>query len=146
MTGPTSTPPSDARDTDFTTLTPPANGRASAKANGTITGDHGINGSNGNGNNGNGNGGSNPSSTGTPPATTASAAAPSSHDPAAGTTSQPATSDAPMPRPRRYRIETGWASLTKRTIDLAVAIPLMAVTVVAFPWIALAIKITSRGP
>ncbi len=50
------------------------------------------------------------------------------------------------PRTRRLKVESTWAALAKRTVDLAVGIPLFTVMVLAFPWVALAVKLTSRGP
>ncbi len=55
------------------------------------------------------------------------------------------THDAAAQRPR-YRIESEWAETAKRAIDLAFGLPLFALMVLAFPWVALAVKLTSRGP
>lgn len=52
----------------------------------------------------------------------------------------------PRGRARALRVERRWAVVAKRTVDLAVGIPLLAVMVLAYPWIALALKLTSRGP
>lgn len=49
-------------------------------------------------------------------------------------------------QPPRYRIESEWAETAKRAIDLAFGLPLFALMVLAFPWVALAVKLTSRGP
>jgi len=48
-------------------------------------------------------------------------------------------------RTGRLKVESPWASLAKRTVDLAIGIPLFTVMVLAFPWVALAVKLTSRG-
>lgn len=47
---------------------------------------------------------------------------------------------------RRFKVSGPWASFAKRTVDLVVGIPLCALMVLAYPWVAVAVKLTSRGP
>ena len=49
----------------------------------------------------------------------------------------------PVPR---FKVSSPFASFAKRAIDLLVGIPLCSVMVLTYPWIAMAVKLTSRGP
>ena len=49
-------------------------------------------------------------------------------------------------KPTRYAVDSPWARVSKRAVDLAIAIPLFVVFAIVYPVVAIALKLTSPGP
>jgi exopolysaccharide production protein ExoY len=61
-------------------------------------------------------------------------------------TREPTPYEDPAMDGRRMPIETLWARFVKRTVDLAVGIPLFILFLLAYPVVGLVLKLTSPGP